>query len=140
MMWVGVVAQNYLRSLCMSAVSRMAFTGSSVVFRSILPGRHQPIRIPGSHGRRAPGHWSSAVRFVGHLVITAFVFLSFVTVVWGVAFALAVLQSANPLSDDALHVFGVLESVLIRVDAVACGVVLIFGITKYVLNVMKGES
>ena len=50
------------------------------------------------------------------------------------------MQLANPLSEDALHVFGVLESVLIRVDAGACGIVLIFGITKYVLNVMKGDS
>ena len=139
MMRVGVVAQNCLRSLRVSAVSRTAFAGSSVVFRSILPGR-EPIRIPGPHGRRSPSHWSSAVRFVGHLVITAFVFLSFVTVVWSVSFAFAVLQSANPLSEDALRVFGVLESVLIRVDAGACGIVLIFGITKYVLNVMKGDS
>ena len=106
--------------------------------RSVL--RREPIRIPDPSRRRSPGHWSSAVRFVGHLVITAFAFISFVTVVWSVAFALAVLQSANPLSEDALRVFGVLESVLIRVDAGACGIVLIFGITKYVLNVMKGDS
>src|SRR5262245_40403567 len=72
------------------------------------------------------------------LAITAFVFLSFVTVVWGVSFAFGVLQSANPLSADALRVFGVLESILIRVDAAACGIVLLFGITRYILNVMKG--
>jgi hypothetical protein len=136
---VGSVSDACLGSPCMRLIREVGLIEASVALRSILPGR-KVMRIPCPNRRRCPGHWSSAVIFVGHLVITAFVFLSFVTVVWSVSFAFSLLQSTNPMSADAIHVFGVLESVLIRVDAAACGIVLFFGITRYVLNVMKGES
>jgi hypothetical protein len=35
---------------------------------------------------------------------------------------------------------GFLESILIRLDAAACCIVLLFGIGRYILKVMKGDS
>jgi hypothetical protein len=77
---------------------------------------------------------------VGHVATTAFVFLSLVTVVWSVSLVFGLLQSTNPFSADALRIFGLLESILIRLDAAACGIVLLFGIGRYILNVVKGDS
>jgi hypothetical protein len=67
-------------------------------------------------------------------------FLSFVAFVAGVSLVLGLLQSTNLFSADALRIFGLMESVLIRLDAAACGVVLLYGIGRYMLNVIKGES
>ena len=123
----------------MSAVSQAAAPNARVLFRSIRPGR-QTIRVPDPYRRRYPSHWSSALKFVAHLAMTAFVFLSFVTIVWSVSLTFGLLQSTNPFSADALRVFGLLESILIRLDAAACGIVLLFGIGRYILNVVKGDS
>jgi hypothetical protein len=123
----------------MSAVIQAVCVNAPVALRSIFPGR-KTIRVPDPYRRRRPSHWSFAVTFVGHLATTAFVFLSFVTLVWGVSFAFSILQSANPLSADALRVFVALEGLLIRIDAAACGIVLFLGITRYVSNVVKGDS
>jgi hypothetical protein len=111
----------------------------ALVLRSILRDRG-PIRVPNPHRGRQPGHWSAAVTFVGHLATTAFVFLSLVTFAGGVSFVFSILKSTNLFSADALQVFGLLESVLIRLDAAACGIVLLFGIGRYVLHVIKGDS
>lgn len=121
----------------MSAVGQKVLL-NALVFRSILPGR-RTMRIPDPYRSRRPSHWSSARILVGHVVTTAFVFLSLVTVVWSVSLGFRLLQSTNPLSEDALRVFALLESILIRVDAAACGIVLLFGIGRYVLNVIKGD-
>jgi hypothetical protein len=116
-----------------------AVTDVHGVARSILPGR-RTIRVPNPYRRRRPSHWFSALRLVGHVATTAFVFLSLITFVWSVSWVFSLLQSTNPFSADALRVFGLLESILIRLDAAACGIVLLFGIGRYILNVAKGDS
>lgn len=123
----------------MSAATQTALPNAHVVLRSILPGR-RTIRVPNPYRRRRPGHWSSALQFVGHVATTAFVFLSLVTFAWSVSLVFSLLQATRPFSVDALQVFGLLESILIRLDAAACGSVLLFGIGRYILNVIKGDS
>ena len=123
----------------MSAVSQSALPDIHVVLRSILPGRG-PMRVPDYRRRRSPGHFSVALEFVMHMAMTSFVFTSFVTLVWGVAWVFSLLQATKPFAEDALQVVEMLEGVLIRVDAVACGIVLFYGIGRYILNVIKGDS
>jgi hypothetical protein len=123
----------------MSAVIQAAWVSAPAVLRSILPGRKM-IRVPDPYRRRAAGALVVCGDVCGPSGYYRVRFFSFVTVVWSFSFAFAILQSANPLSADALRVFGALEGILIRVDAAACGIVLFFGITRYVLNVMKGDS
>lgn len=123
----------------MSAVSQSALPAGHLVFRSILPER-RTIRIPDPHRNRRRTHWSAARTFVGHLAATAFMFVSLVTFAWIISFLFALMRATNFLSADALRIFGLLESILIRLDAAACGVVLIFGIGSYISKVVKGES
>jgi hypothetical protein len=123
----------------MNAISQSAVPAAHVLFRSIFPDRRK-IRVPDPYRRRPPNHWASAQIFAGHVAATAFMFLSLVTFAWIVALVFVLLQSSNLFSPDALQVFGFLESILIRLDAGACCIVLLFGIGRYILKVMKGDS
>ena len=123
----------------MSAISQAAIPEPHVLLRSIFPDRRK-IRVPDPYRRRPPNHWVSAQIFAGHVAATAFLFLSLFTFARVVAMVFLLLQSSNLFSPDALQVFGLLESILIRLDAAACCIVLLFGIGRYILKVMRGES
>jgi len=123
----------------MSAISQAALPSSQVALRSILP-RRSTIHVPNPGRRQHPRHWNAALRLVGHLATTAFAFVSLITLAWIASWIFSVLHSAHPFSDDAFRFFVGLEGVLIRLDAAACGIVLLFGVGRYVLNVIKGNS
>jgi hypothetical protein len=77
---------------------------------------------------------------VGHLAATTFMFLALVTFGWCISSLFRLMESTESFSADALRVFSLLEKILIRLDAVACGIVLLFGIGSYLLKVIKGDS
>ncbi len=123
----------------MGAVSQIPVLIDYAMLRSILP-RDRPMRIPDPHRRRRPGHWSAARAFVGHLAITVCMFVALVAFSGSVAVLLSIAEWTHAFSADALRVFGRLEIVLIRADAVACLIVLMYGIGRFILKVIRGDS
>src|SRR5690348_2603772 len=94
----------------MSAISQAAVPNAHALLRSIFPDRRR-IRVADPYRRRPPSHWSFARNFVGHLAITAFMFLSFVTLVGGVSLVFRLMQATSLFSADALQIFDLLESI-----------------------------
>lgn len=74
------------------------------------------------------------------MAATAFVFISFITLVWLASFGFSVLHSIHPFSDDVFQLFDALKHALILIDAALCGVVLLRGLWQYLLNVIRGGS
>jgi hypothetical protein len=123
----------------MTAVSHTALLISHLVLRSALhPER--PTQDPSRDGRRHHRPWSPALRLVGHLAATAFVFISFITLVWLASWGFHFLHSVHPFSDDVFQLFEALKGVLIRLDAALSGVVLLRGLLQYLRNVIRGDS
>lgn len=108
-------------------------------FRSSLrPER--PTQVPDPDQRRHQDPWIPALRVVGHMAATTFIFTSFVTLVWLASWGFSFLHSVHAFSDDASQIFETLESVLIRIDAALSGVVLLRGLWQYILSVIRGHS
>jgi hypothetical protein len=123
----------------MTAVGHTAWLNFPAVLRSVLrPER--PTQDPSRDRRQQRHPWSPAMRLVGHMAATAFVFTSFITLVWLASWVFSFLHSVHPFSDDNFQLFQTLESVLIRIDAALSGVVLLRGLWQYILNVIRGES
>ena len=112
---------------------------SGFLFRSALrPER--PTQDPEQDRYPHQNPWSPAIRLVGHMAATTFIFTSFVTLVWLASWAFGSLHSIHAFSDDAFHLFETLESVLIRIDVALSSVVLLRGVFFYVLSVIRSES
>ena len=123
----------------MTAVSPTALLNSHAVLRSVLrPER--PTRDPSRARRRHRSPWSPALRLVGHMAATTFVFTSFIVLVWLASWAFSFLHSAHPFSEYVFHLFETLEIVLIYVDIALSGVVLLRGLWQYILNVIRSDS
>jgi len=123
----------------MTAVSHTPQLNFHAVLRSVLrPER--PTQDPNRDRRHQKHPWLPALRVVGHMAATAFIFTSFVTLLWLASWAFSFLHSVHPFSDDAFRLFQTLESVLIRIDAALSGVVLLRGLWQYILNVIRGDS
>ena len=67
-------------------------------------------------------------------------FTSLITLVWLASWGFGFLHSVHPFSDNALQLFETLESVLIRIDAALCGVVMFRGLAQYVISVIRSDS
>jgi len=123
----------------MTAVSHTSRLKFHAEFRSVLrPER--PTQEPNRNRRHQQHPWSPALQLVGHMAATAFVFTSFITLVWLASLAFSFLHSVHPFSDDVFQLFQTLESVLIRIDAALTGVVLLRGLWQYILNVIRSDS
>lgn len=74
------------------------------------------------------------------MAATAFVFASFITLVWLASWGLSFLHSIHPFSDDVFQLFEALKRALILIDAALSGVVLLRGLWQYLLSVVRGGS
>ena len=123
----------------MSASIQRAVLTPPVMLRS-LPHGNRSFQARRPHRWRNRNHWSSVVRLVGHLVTTAFVFISLITLVWLTSWAFSFMHSMHPFSDEAFQLFVRLKIVLIYLDAALSDIVLIFGVGRYILAVIRGNS
>jgi hypothetical protein len=108
-------------------------------FRSWLRPE-QPVRSSGRNDRRHRNPWSPALRLVGHMASTTFVFTSLVTLAWLVSLGFSILHSIHPFSGIVYQLLEWLKIVLICLDAAMSGVVLLHGLWRYVCNVIRGDS
>jgi hypothetical protein len=125
------------------AVANQAAADLPPGFHALLrsaPGPGRPTRDP-SRDRRGHQHpWPPALRLVGHMAATAFVFTSFITLVWLSSWGFSFLHSVHPFSDETFQLFEALKRVLILIDAALSGVVLLRGLWQYLVNVIRGQS
>src|SRR5882724_173591 len=98
----------------MTAASHTALLNSHAVIRSLLRAERSS-QDPSRDRRRHRHPWSPSLRLVGHLAATAFVFTSFITLVWLASWVFSFLHSVHPFSEDVFQLFRTLESVLIRI-------------------------
>src|SRR5688572_24044784 len=104
------------------------------------PGPGRPIQGPNRDSRGHQHPWPPALGLVGHMAATAFVFTSFITLVWLSSWGFSFLHSVHPFSDDTFQLFEALKRALILIDAALSGVVLLRGLWQYLVNVIRGQS
>ncbi len=124
----------------MSEVCLAALPQFPLLFHSLLP-RERRVFIPNTNPRRRrPGPERIALRVVFHLALTSLVFLSLVTLVWGVSWAFHSMHSIHAFSDDIFRLLDRLETLLAYADVVASAVVLLNAIGRHILETIRGDS
>ena len=86
------------------------------------------------------GPWLSALRLIAHLAITSLVFLALMTLVWLVSWAFSTLQARHPFPEELMELFITLKFVLVYLDVLMSSIVLLYGICRYILTVLQGDS
>jgi hypothetical protein len=127
------------QGMFMTAVSHAAPPNALATFRSAR-GPERPAQEPSRNSQRHHHPWPPALQLVGHMAATAFVFTSFITLVWLASLGFSFLHSIHPFPDDVFQLFEALKRALILIDAALSGAVLLRGLWQYLLNVVRGGS
>jgi hypothetical protein len=108
--------------------------------RSIPAGPERPAHKQGRDNWRYQHPWPPSLKLVGHMAATAFVFTSFITLVWLTSWGFSFLHSVHPFPEDVYQLFEALKRALVLIDAALSSVVLLRGLWQFFLNVVRGES
>jgi hypothetical protein len=123
----------------MSVFIQAALPEPSAALRFLL--RPDPsIIVPCADRKRNKRHRPPVLRLVGHLATTAFVFVSLITLVWVVSCMFSFMHSVHAFPEEIFRLFVRLEIALVYLDAIVSGVALLAGISRYILNVLRGDS
>lgn len=122
----------------MTAAAHAEALPTLAVFRSSRdPERRAQQPRRDSHGHQDP--WPPALQLVGHMAVTAFVFTSFMTLVWLSSVGFSFLHSIHPFPDDMYELFEALKRALILIDAALSGVVLLRGLWQYLSTLSEAD-
>ena len=124
----------------MSEAHLTALPQLPLLFHSLLP-RERRVFIPDSNPRRrGPRLEKIALRVVFHLALTSLVFLSLVTLVWGVSWAFHAMHSIHAFSDSIFRLLDRLETLLAYADVLASATVLLNAIGRHIVETIRGDS
>ena len=76
---------------------------------------------------RNGGYWNSIRLLIGHLAATAIMFVSLLTIAWGLAALLSWFNTIHPFPVQIFAFVTKLEVVLVYVDTASCAMVLLGG-------------
>jgi hypothetical protein len=123
----------------MIALSPATSPTIQLLLRSLLP-RNQRLRIPDSQQRRRWRRELTILELVSHLVMTSFLFLALITLVWVVSWTFHLLHAVYPFSEELFRALYRFEIFLVYADVVTTGILLLNGIWHYILEAIRGNS
>jgi hypothetical protein len=88
-------------------------------------------------GEKQPTFWWSIWLLVGHLLGTAFIFVTFFTIAWGLSALLTYYHGIHPFPEAIFKFVTRLEVGLVYVDAAFCSIVLVAGTWRYLKDLLR---
>ncbi len=92
------------------------------------------LRTMNSWQRERRSTWNSTVKLIGHMSFTAVAFVTLFTLGWLADLAFDSLNSVHPFRPEVQAFMGKLGLWLTYLDATLCGIVLMGGIIRFVLE------
>src|SRR5262245_19767131 len=109
------------------------------VFLRSLWRRDRRIFIADADRRRHRRDETWVLRLVCHLAITSLVFLALTTLVLIVSWTFHFMHSVYPFPDDVFRLLDRVEILLIYADVAVSGIVLLYGLWRYIVKVIRGN-
>lgn len=122
----------------MSALSLTALSPPHVLLRFALR-RNRGLLVSDSARWRRRRRGLSVVRLIAHLATTSLVFLALIMLVWIVSWLFHFFHSVYPFSDETFRLLRILETILVYIDVAVSGIVLLHGVWRYIVEIIRGD-
>lgn len=81
--------------------------------------------------------WGAVFSLIGHLAGTAVIFVSLITLGWGISFIMHALNEAHHFPEEILNVFTKFELYLTYLDIILCSIFLFAGARRFYRDVLE---
>jgi len=81
-------------------------------------------------------YWKSLLKLIGHLIGTAIIFVTFLTISWSLSALVGYLHGIHALPDAIFGLISRIEVGIVYVDAALCGIVLLACTWRFVRGLL----